>query len=149
MWLGMGLDAAAQAKPRIEKAADLPRFSYKVGGRLDDIVRSAERFAPLGAAIRRDTEGVLSSYEIPDKATRRELLTLLAVLDHLGGRHAAALERAEAVRALQDKPADKRSSACGCAPWPRRRRSMAPPARLSAMPWPKRSRANWGLCRMR
>ncbi|MBK7613674.1 MAG: S8 family serine peptidase [Burkholderiales bacterium] len=100
--------AWAQApKPRIEKAADLPRFTYKVEGKLEDLVRSAERFAPFAAAVRRDTESVLAGYEIPDKATQRDLLSVLAALDFLDGQYDQALARAEQVRALQDKPADK------------------------------------------
>jgi hypothetical protein len=100
--------ASAQApRPRIEKAADLPRYTYKVEGKLEDVVRSAERFAPFAAAVRRDTESVLAGYEIPDKATRRDLLGLLATLDYLDGQYAGALARAEQVRALQEKPADK------------------------------------------
>ena len=106
-----GLAAAAAwaqtPKPRIEKAADLPRFTYKVEGSLEDLVRSPERFAPVAAAIRRDTESVLDGYEIPDKATQRSLLNQVAVLDYLDGRYDAALARAEQIRALQDKPADK------------------------------------------
>jgi len=94
-------------KPRIEKAADLPRFSYPLRGPLEDVVRSAERFAPLAAALRRDTEAVLAGYDIPDKATQRDLIGLLAQLDYLDGHYASALARAEQVRALQDKPADK------------------------------------------
>jgi subtilisin family serine protease len=99
--------AWAQTKPRIEKAADLPRFTYKVDGALEDTVRSAERFAPLAAAVRRDTESVINGYDIPDKATKRGLLTQIAILDYLDGRYDAALARAEEVRALQDKPADQ------------------------------------------
>ena len=103
--------AAAQPtqppKPRIEKAADLPRFTYPIQGQLEDTVRSAERFAPFAAAVRRDTESVLSGYDIPDKGTRRDLLTTLAILDYLEGQYDRALARAEEVRALQDKPADK------------------------------------------
>ncbi len=99
--------ALAQTKPRIEKAADLPRFTYPLQGRLEDIVRSPERFAPLAAAVRRDTESVLAGYEIADKGTQRELITLLAVLDFLDGRFEQALARAEQARAMQDKPADK------------------------------------------
>jgi len=99
--------AAAGGKPVIEKAADMPRFNYPVSGQLEDIVRSAERFAPLAAAIRRDTESVLAGYTIADKSAQRDLLGLLAQLDFLDGRYAQALERAEQVRALQDKPADK------------------------------------------
>lgn len=99
--------AAGTAKPRIEKAADLPRFTYPVQGKLEDIVRSAERFAPLAAALRRDTESVLAGYDIPDRATQRDLLGLLAALDYLDGRYDSVLARAEQIRLLQDKPADK------------------------------------------
>ena len=98
---------AQVSKPRIEKAADLPRFTYKVDGKLDDTVRRDERFAPFAAAVRRDTQSVLDGYDIPDKATRRDLLNLLAVLDYLDGQYDRALARAEEVRALQEKPADK------------------------------------------
>jgi hypothetical protein len=96
-----------QPKLRIEKAADLPRFSYPVNGSLEALVRSPEAFAPLAAALRRNTESVLAAYEIPDKGTRRDLISLLAVLDFLDGQYARSLARAEEVRSLQDKPADR------------------------------------------
>ncbi len=99
--------AQAQARPRIEKAADLPRFSYKIDGKVDEIVRSAERFAPLAAAIRRDVESVVVNHEISDKATQRGLITQLLLLDMIDGRYDAVLARAEALRALEEKPADK------------------------------------------
>ena len=99
--------AWAQTKPRIEKAAELPRFTYQVSGKLEDIVRSPERFAPFAAAIRRDTESVLDGYDIPDKATKRGLINQIAILDFLDGRYDASLARAEEIRTLQEKPADK------------------------------------------
>ena len=99
--------ALAQPKPRIDKAADLPRFSYRVDGKVEDVVRSADKFAPFAAAVRRDVESVLSGYDIADKATQRNLLNLLLTLDYLDGRYDAALARAEQMRALQDKPSDK------------------------------------------
>ncbi|MEP7059044.1 MAG: S8 family serine peptidase [Caldimonas sp.] len=99
--------ASAQTKPRIDKAADLPRFTYPIEGKLEGVVRSAERFAPFAAAVRRDAESVLAGYEIADKATRRNLLNLLATLDFLDGTYDRALARIEEVRLLQDKPADK------------------------------------------
>lgn len=99
--------AMAQPKPRIERAADMPRFTYKIDGPLEEIVRSGDRFAPLAAAIRRDIEGVLAGYEIPDKGTQRDLIATLAALDFLDGQYDRSIERLEAVRALQDKPADK------------------------------------------
>lgn len=107
--LGLGsLEALAQTpRPRIEKAADLPTFSYPVSGSLEALVRSPERFAPFAAALRRNTEAVLAGYDIPDKATQRDLLSVLMLLDYLDGRYDQVLARAEQVRALQEKPADK------------------------------------------
>jgi subtilisin family serine protease len=97
----------SQARPKIEKAADLPRFSYKVDGKLDDLVQSADRFAVFAAAIRRDTESVLAGYEIADKATQRDLLAVLLQLDFLEANYDSAVKRAGQIRALEDKPADK------------------------------------------
>ena len=114
-WLGLAVVIVAsshsmlwaQTKPRIDKAADLPRFSYRIEGKLEDVVRNAERFAPFAAAVRKDLEGVVNGYDIADKATQRELLTTLALLDVLEARYEQAFNRAELVRGLQDKPADK------------------------------------------
>lgn len=105
--MAVSAGAIAQAKTRIDKAADLPRFEYRVSGKLEDIVRQPERFAPLAAQVRRDTEQVLAGYEIADKATQRDLITLLALLDFLDGRYDSALSRADQVRKLQEKPADQ------------------------------------------
>lgn len=105
--LSLAAPTWAQTKPRIEKAADLPRFTYKVDGTVEDLVKSADRFAPFAAAVRRDIESVLNGYEIGDKASQRDLLNQIAVLDFLDGRYDDALKRLDQVRALQDKPADK------------------------------------------
>ncbi len=102
-----GVSATAPARQRIDKAADLPRFSYPVQGKLEDIVRSPERFAAFAAPLRRDTEAVLARYEIADKATHRQLLGLLATLDYLDGRYDDAVRHYDAVKSLEDKPADK------------------------------------------
>jgi hypothetical protein len=99
--------APAPGKPRIEKAADLPRFSYKLDAKVEDVVRSADRFAPFAAQLRRDTESVLSNYDIPDKSTQRDLLGVLAGLDFLDGKYDGTLAHLETIRALQEKPADK------------------------------------------
>jgi subtilisin family serine protease len=104
---GPGAWAQAAPKPRIEKAADLPRFTYKIDGKLEDVLRSPERFAPFAAAVRRDTEAVLAGYEITDKGARRDLISTLAALDFLDGRYDSTITRLDEVRALQDKPADK------------------------------------------
>ena len=108
--LALAAPALAQtpaAKPRIEKAADLLRFTYKLDAKVEDVVRSRDRFAPVAAQMRRDAETVLAGYEIADKSAQRDLLSQLAALDFLDGQYDRALERAEQIRALQDKPADK------------------------------------------
>jgi subtilisin family serine protease len=99
--------ASAQGKQRIEKAADLPRFSYKVDGSVEALIRDDTKFGQFSAQVRRDIEGILARYEIADKATMRELLGELAQIDYLDGRYDDALKHADEVKALQEKPADK------------------------------------------
>jgi subtilisin family serine protease len=99
--------AGAQTKQRIEKAADLPRFTYKVDGSVEAMLGDDARFRTFVAQVRRDLEGVLSGYDIADKATLRDLLGELAQIDYLEGRYDDALKHAAEVKALQEKPADK------------------------------------------
>ena len=99
--------AFAQTKPRIEKAADLPHFTYRIGGPVEDIVRDAAKFKPFAAEVRRDTESVLAKYEIDDHATLRNLEGELALLDYLDGNYDSALARAARIKGLQEKPAEK------------------------------------------
>ncbi len=105
--LVLAAGAGAQSKKRIDKAADLPRFSYKIDGRIEDMLRDDAKWKPFAAAVRSDLEGVLAQYDIADKATERQLLSELAQLDMLDGRYEAALVRAAQVKALEEKPADK------------------------------------------
>jgi subtilisin family serine protease len=105
-WL-VALPALAQAKPRIEKAADLPRFSYRIEGSVEDVIRDDARFGHFAAQVRRDAESVLAGYEIDDRATLRELEGELALIDYLDGRYDAALRRSARIKELQDKPAEK------------------------------------------
>jgi hypothetical protein len=99
--------AAAADRKRIEKAADLPRFSYKVDGKLEDIVRDDAKFKAFSREVRRDTESVLAEYDIADKAMLRQLLGVLVRLDYLEGRYDEALKNVTRVRELEEKPADK------------------------------------------
>ena len=41
--------AYAQEKKRIDKAADMPRFTYKVDGKLDEVVRDDAKFKAFAA----------------------------------------------------------------------------------------------------
>jgi uncharacterized protein (DUF885 family) len=99
--------ACAQAPKRVEKADDLPRFSYPVQGDLETIVRDTQRFAALARDVRRDTEATLAGYDIAENATRRQLLGLLVQLDLIEGRYDDALRRSAQIQQLQEKPADK------------------------------------------
>ena len=99
--------AAAAEKKRVDKAADLPRFSYRIDGSVEALLRDEARFKAFAAQRRGDIESVLAQYDIRDRATQRELLGELAQLDYLDGRYDDALAHAGQVRALQDKPADK------------------------------------------
>ncbi|EHR69029.1 subtilisin-like serine protease [Burkholderiales bacterium JOSHI_001] len=97
----------AQDRKRIEKAADLPRFSYAVTGSLEALVRDEAAFAGFAAKLRADIETVLAQYDIADRSMQRQLLGVLLQLDVLDRQDSAALARVEAIRALEDKPADK------------------------------------------
>ena len=97
----------AQAKQRVDKAADLPRFSYKIDGKVEDVVRDEAKFRDFATQLRRDFEAVLAGYEIPDKAIERGYHGTLAQLDFLEGKHDAALKRLDAIKALEEKPSDK------------------------------------------
>ena len=127
MFLGLGVAAVTQAqtpapapaqtqtptptqtpdRPRIEKAADLPRFTYPLKGSLENLVRNDAAFATFAARLRSDLESVLGKYDIADKSMQRQMLGTLLQIDMLENKDAAALERIAAIRALEEKPADK------------------------------------------
>jgi hypothetical protein len=105
--LGASFGAAAADKPRIEREADIPRFSYTIKQPLLEVVRDKALFDAATAPIRADISSVLSGYEIADKAAQRQMMLTLVQLDFLAGNYDAAAKGAEAVRALEEKPADK------------------------------------------
>ena len=98
----------AQApKQRIEKAADLPTFTYPVQGDLAGLVRDDARFKPLSKLITRDYSGALAKYDIAESASQRQYLGTLAQIALLDERFDEALRLTAQVKSLQDKPADK------------------------------------------
>jgi subtilisin family serine protease len=97
-------------KQRVERDADLPRFTYKIDGKLEDVVRDDAKFRRFAAELRRDTESVLAKYDIADRASQRQYMTVLVMLDFLEGRYDEAAAGAKAIRALEEKPADKLTS---------------------------------------
>ncbi len=105
--LALGLPAGAADRQRIEKEADIPRFSYAIADPLEMVVRDKATFVRVTQQVRADMESVLAKYDIADKSSQRQFLSSLVQLDFLSGNFDAALAGAEAVRALEDKPADK------------------------------------------
>lgn len=97
----------ASEKKRIDKEADLPRFTYSVQGRLETLVRDDKAFAELTGHIRRDTESILAQYDIADKSAERGRLAMLMMLDFLNDKYEPALQTADRIRSLEEKPADK------------------------------------------
>jgi len=104
--LTLAMPAFAQ-KLRIEKEADIPRFSYRIAEPLEKVVRDPVLFKQTVAPIRADMEGVLAKYEIADKSSERGMLSALMAMDFLLGNYDAALAGSEKVRALEEKPSDK------------------------------------------
>ncbi len=101
----------AADKQRIEKEADLPRFSYSITEPLEKIVRDNVLFAKTTSKIRADIQSILDKYDIADKASQRQYLETIMFLDFLLGNYDEALAKSETVRALEEKPADKLLSA--------------------------------------
>ncbi|NBW45877.1 MAG: hypothetical protein EBR45_10015, partial [Betaproteobacteria bacterium] len=99
--------AVAADLKRIDKAADLPTFSYAITDSLEKVVRDQATFVRVTQAIRADTESTLARYDIADKSAVQNLRAVLMQLDFLAGNYAAALAGAETIRSLEDKPAMK------------------------------------------
>ena len=94
-------------KQRVEKAADLPRFSYRIDGKVEDLLRDDAKFKAFAQKLRADIDSVLVRYDIPDKAIERGYHATLAQLAYLEGRYDDAMLRIDRMRALEEKPADK------------------------------------------
>jgi hypothetical protein len=103
----VAFSALAEGRKRIERAADMPRFTYKVEGKLEDLVRDGGKFERFAAQVYRDNKSVLDGYEIADKAAHRDLLAVQMQIEFLEGRYDDAARHAEEIRALEEKPADK------------------------------------------
>ena len=101
------LAGCAQTPKRVERADDLPRFTYAVPPELEPVVRDPHRFEQVATPMRRDIEGMLAHYDIAERATQRRWLGVLVQLDLLEGRYDDAVRRSATIRELQEKPADK------------------------------------------
>ena len=99
---------AADAKTKIARQTDLPRFSYPLAGTATQFVESdAATFDAFAAKVRADIDSVLAGYEIEDRSTLRQILAAKLDLQELAGDYVGGLQTADALRALEDKPASR------------------------------------------
>ena len=100
-------------KLRVTREAELPRFSYPVTGTAQQLLEApASEFLKFAMPVQSDIDKVLAGYDIEDHATRRKMLLARLRVDLIAGnRDQQSLESIEQIRALEDKPAEKLTSA--------------------------------------
>ena len=106
--------AAAQTAPKkiVTTEADLPRFSYPVDGDVQHLLdMPVKEFSKFALPIRSDIDKTLSDYEIQDHAAHRKLLHARLEFELLSGDNAAVLGTIQQIRALEDKPVAKLTTA--------------------------------------
>jgi subtilisin family serine protease len=105
------VSARLDAKAKVTKQADLPRFSYTIVGTPSQFVEADNaQFKPFSSKVRSDIDRILADFEIEDKSTMRKLLAAKLDLQELDGQYEAGLRTVEALRALEEKPSSKLTS---------------------------------------
>jgi subtilisin family serine protease len=101
--VGCGL---TPAKIKVHTRDDLPRFTYAVQGTAVDLLKSdPATFQVFAAKVSSDLNAVLHDYDIEDRATLHDFLTVKLNLELLTpGQDQAALETVHRIRELEDKP---------------------------------------------
>ena len=101
------ISAQETTKQQVTKLDDLPRYSYKISGKVSEMVKSDEAFAAFAGELRANLEKTLAEYDITDKTTLKSIYGTLMSLDMLDGKLDAAAKKSELIKGLQEKPADK------------------------------------------
>ena len=94
---------AQQQKKRADRADQLPRFTYPIEGKAEDLLTDDQRFAKLAGAVRANLEKVLSEYQIADASAERSMVSTLAAIALITKDDAAAVKYLDRVRQLQEK----------------------------------------------
>ncbi len=114
-------DAGAPAKKVVEKADDLPRHTYPVAKAPSLIVTDPDAFGALAAALGKDIRADLSAYDIKDRTTLQGFKSTMLSLALLDGDYAQAGKLVEELRALEEKPSKRATTAFVTAAWIRAR----------------------------
>jgi subtilisin family serine protease len=109
---GAAASASAQSAPdakiKVVRESDLPRYSYPISGSVSQFVESdAATFDRFAAKVRADLDDTLARYDIEDRSTLRELLNAKLDLQELAGDYVGGLQTIEALRAVEEKPASR------------------------------------------
>jgi subtilisin family serine protease len=119
VWASVMAAQGAQANDTSQKIqahskSDLPRFSYHLDSTASALLEADDAtFRVFANSVRADLDKVLATYDIEDKSTMRALLVEKQQLQELAGDLQGALETADAVRLLEEKPSAKLTSGLG------------------------------------
>jgi subtilisin family serine protease len=143
--------AAAQATPpaklKVEKADDLPRHLYPVPEAPSKLILDEVPFTALAAAVGKDIDADLASYDIQDRTTLQSYTATRIAEAMLAGDYHRTLSLIADLRALQDKPGEKLTAAFTFEAWAQAHLSHPAPegfaaafqaqllANVNAMPW--------------
>jgi hypothetical protein len=100
--------AQAQDKKIIEKASDVPPVVIELGKKPSELaIEGGAGFESVKDKVEAHAKTLLTEYEIRDKATEKQVRSVLLQIAMTENRWADALKLMEEIRALEDKPAAK------------------------------------------
>jgi hypothetical protein len=147
--LAAGAPVGAQApagRPVVEAASQLPRKTYVLPRKPSEMLADPAAVAALAREVDADLAAITGQYEIRDRSTLTDFYTLRMQIALLQRRYSDAVEWAEKIALLQDKPAQRATAGLlaygyaaagrtGLSPQARREAFQgAVAARLEAMP---------------
>src|SRR5713226_9567078 len=109
--LGPFTSAQSGAKKKVTSQSDLPRFTYPMDKPASELLQAdAATFDTFAGKVRADLETVFRDYDIADKATLRDLLSVKLTLQQLAGEYPDALATVRQLRELEEKPSARLTS---------------------------------------
>ena len=113
--------AAPAAKKAVEKADDLPRHTYAVAKAPSAILTDAAAFGDLAQALKKDMLADIDAFDIKDRTTVQGYKATFLSLALLEGDYAGAAKLVDELKALEEKPGKKATTAMVSAAWIRAR----------------------------
>jgi hypothetical protein len=138
---------SAPAKKPVQTADDLPRHTYTLSEAPSLVLNDDAAFAALAASVKRDIEADLGGYDIQDRTTLEGYKSTLLALAMLDRDYAGTERLVGEVRALEEKPSLKITTALIAEAWAGTHLANAAPAdfgrvfqsrlsaRLRQLPW--------------